>query len=72
MKATLEFNLPEEADEHRMALDGQKWQFVVTDLLEELRTERKYNPEITNSDLTYNEKITERIHSLIQHQGLEL
>ena len=63
MKATLEFNLPEEADEHRMALDGQKWQFVVTDLLEELRTERKYNPEITNSDLTYNEKITERIHS---------
>ena len=55
-----------------MALDGQKWQFVVTDLLEELRTERKYNPEITNSDLTYNEKITERIHSLIQHQGLEL
>ena len=72
MKATLEFTLPEEAEEHRMALDGQKWQFVVTDLLEELRGERKHKADLSQSDYDYNEKISERIHSLIQHQGLEL
>ena len=55
MKATLEFNLPEEADEHRIELDGQKWQFVVTDLLEELWGERKHKPNLSQSDYGYNE-----------------
>jgi len=38
MKATLEFDLPEEASEHRAALDGNDWRSVVTELDELLRT----------------------------------
>ena len=37
MKATLEFTLPEEAEEHQIAVDALKWRGVVSDALEELR-----------------------------------
>jgi hypothetical protein len=71
MKATLEFTLPEEAEEHQIAVDGLKWRGVVSDALEVLRRERKY-AELSQSDLTYNEKISEKIGVLIGEQGLSL
>jgi hypothetical protein len=43
MKATLEFTLPDEDHEFRMAQDGGKWMLVLCDVLERLRTARKYN-----------------------------
>jgi len=36
VKATLEFNLPEEQTEHQLALDGWKWKIVVEAVLERL------------------------------------
>ena len=32
MKATLEFNLPEEQHDYRAAIDGWKWRRVVSDI----------------------------------------
>lgn len=43
MKATLTFRLPEEAEEHRAALDGHRWQGVVADLDNRLRSMSKYH-----------------------------
>ncbi len=37
MKATLEFDLPEEYQEHRDALDGTLWRGVVVALYNEIR-----------------------------------
>jgi hypothetical protein len=71
MKATLEFNLPEEAEEHQLAVDGLKWRGVVSDILEELRRDRKYT-ELSESDAAYNEKISEKIWQLMRDQNLEL
>ena len=71
MKATLEFNLPEEAEEHQIAVDGPKWRGVVSDVLEELRTDRKYN-QLPEAEYVYNEKISERIWQLMKDQNLEL
>jgi hypothetical protein len=71
MKATLEFTLPEEAEEHQIAVDGLKWRGVVSDILEELRRERKYT-EISETDTAYNEKISEKIWQLMKDQNLEL
>jgi hypothetical protein len=71
MKATLEFNLPEEAEEHQIAVDGPKWRGVVSDILEELRRDRKYT-ELSESDAAYNEKISEKIWQLMRDQNLEL
>jgi len=42
MKAILEFNLPEEAAEHRMAIDGSDWKYVVTEMDEYFRSQIKY------------------------------
>jgi hypothetical protein len=71
MKATLEFTLPEESEEYQIAVDGLKWRAVVSDALEDLRRERKYT-DISEADLTYNEKISEKIGQLIGEQGLSL
>jgi hypothetical protein len=71
MKATLEFTLPEESEEHQLAVDGIKWRGVVSDILEELRRERKYT-QLSESDDAYNEKISARIWELMKDQNLEL
>jgi len=38
MKAILEFNLPEESLEHRLALDGRKWMAVCQEMDQWLRS----------------------------------
>jgi hypothetical protein len=43
MKATLEFNLPEEEAEHSYALAGTDALLVIDDLLNEIRTKLKYD-----------------------------
>jgi len=42
MKATLEFNLPEEQEEHQTAIDAQKWKSLMVDFLQEYRNRLKY------------------------------
>ena len=42
MKATIEFNLPEEQDEHAYALAGVDALIVIDALLNEIRTRLKY------------------------------
>ena len=71
MKATLEFTLPEEAEEHQIAVDALKWRGVVSDALEELRKDRKYN-QLPQAEYAYNEKISEKIWQLMKDQNLEL
>lgn len=43
MKATLEFNLPEEQDDHAYALAGVDALLTIDDLLNEIRTKLKYD-----------------------------
>jgi hypothetical protein len=43
MKATLEFNLPEEKDEHAYAVAGCDALLVMDDLLNEIRAKLKYD-----------------------------
>lgn len=42
MKATIEFNLPEEQDEHAYALAGLDALIVIDELLNEIRNKLKY------------------------------
>lgn len=42
MKATIEFNLPEEQDDHAYALAGLDALIVIDELLNEIRTKLKY------------------------------
>jgi len=44
-KAILEFNLPEETEDFRMAVDAQAMHSAICDLLEYIRAKRKYAEE---------------------------
>lgn len=47
MKAILEFNLPEEQAEHKLALDGFKWMAICHELDQWLRSLEKHEGQHT-------------------------
>ena len=68
MKATLEFNLPEEHDEHLNALQGMSWQLVLFEIDQELRSTVKYEDSEQNAD--YAQKIRDMIYEKMADRGL--
>ena len=68
MKATLEFNLPEEHDEHLNALQGLSWQMVLFEIDQELRSTVKY--EDSEQDADYAQKIRDMIYEKMNERGL--
>ena len=68
MKATLEFNLPEEHDEHLNALQGMSWQMVLFEIDQELRSTVKYEDSEHNAD--YAQKIRDMIYEKMNERGL--
>lgn len=47
MKAILEFNLPEEQNEHKLALDGSRWMSVCEEFDRWLRSIQKHTDRDT-------------------------
>ena len=66
MKATLKFDLPEEAFEHRLALDGGKWMQVCHELDQWLRSLEKYQ----DRDSVKVAEVRSRIHEEMESSGL--
>ena len=48
MKATLEFNLPEEAQEFRTAINGWKFKSVLNEINEDLRSKIKWQDDMSD------------------------
>ena len=72
MKAILEFNLPEEQDDHRVALDGWKWRAVVSDIAVKLRGALKYGDDLTPESSACLETLREELFQLIADRNLNL
>jgi|688.fasta_scaffold125041_9 hypothetical protein len=71
-KATLEFDIHEEAEELNDAINGRKWKSVVWEIDQELRKEVKYNenlPEVVHD--AYSD-FRDRIRRIVSEHGLEL
>ena len=64
MKATLEFNLPEERDEHIRAVHAADAWALLDDIDQELRRILKYGSEITRDQMA--ESIRLQINELCQ------
>ena len=64
MKAILEFNLPEEAAEHMLALDGGKWMSVCFEFDKRLRSLEKYGNRDKISVSEVRRLLREEIESL--------
>ena len=69
MKATLEFSLPEEETEHRIALDGAKWQGLVASLDQQLRQLAKYHEGEESERAAWARKL---LHELLVEYRLEI
>ena len=73
MKATLEFNLPEDQIEFEFATNGSKWWKVCWDMEQWLRGNIKHAPDSMSDDeyKTY-ELCREKLRQLIEDKGLNL
>lgn len=73
MEATLKFNLPEEQVEFNDAINGAKWQYVVWELDQWLRTNTKYAPDSQNAEYTNALVVArEQLHEYLIEEGLKL
>ena len=75
MKGILEFNLPEEEEEFRVAQDGGAWKSLVWDLNEELRKWQKYgrnNRELTALEDMIVSNIRDLILTMLDETELNL
>lgn len=69
MKATLTFD---EEDELMDAVNGYKYKLALWDLNQYLRSEMKYNDNLTPEEYEYAEKVREKLFELINDYNLNL
>lgn len=71
MRATLEFELPEDLEDYRQAADGMNWANAMWDLEQFIRTETKYkSEEYSEDELNVYIDIRDRITSLMDEYNL--
>jgi hypothetical protein len=71
MKATLEYNLPEEAVDHRLALEGADWRLVVANLDNHIRVALKHGHNLRDAGHAL-EEIRKRLQEEIDDRNLTL
>lgn len=71
-KIILEFDSIEEADDARTALDGYKWKLAMWDLDQHLRSELKYNENISGETDAAYEAVREKIREILESYNLNL
>jgi hypothetical protein len=71
MKAILEFNLPEEQDEFEMAQSGGKYNVVLFDVMNDIRSKLKYENLTENEDKIY-ESVRDMIMRYLDQYGVKI
>ncbi len=71
MKATLEFNLPEDDDALTDARKGSDWKFAVDDLFNYLRSEIKH-AEHTAEEYAVFDKVREKMSEILSERDLRV
>lgn len=71
MKATLEFDLPEEKEDHCDALKGSEWKWAVDDIINYLRNETKH---VDHTVEEYNtlDAVWDKIVKILEERDLRL
>ena len=72
MEAILKFNLPDDQDDFRFAVEGTKWYLVVHTFDEYLRSQIKHNDNLTDEEYGLLEKVREELRSTINENQLSL
>jgi hypothetical protein len=69
MKATLEFNLPEDQAEYDMAINASKYYLALWGIKQELRKQLKY-AELSEKEYEIYEKVSDKFHSILEDNGI--
>lgn len=74
MKAILEFNLPEDNQEFKLATKGSDWWHVCWEMDQWLRAQYKYMSDETYNEDRYNAYVEarEKLFELMQENGVSL
>lgn len=72
MKATLTFNLPDESQEFRTAIDGWKWKIALNELSEELRSKVKWDNNMSEEQRDAYQQVREKIVAILNENNLRL
>jgi hypothetical protein len=71
MKATLEFNLPEDDEALTDARQGSDWKWAMDELLNYLRSQIKHGDHTAEEYRTF-ERVRERVIEILDDRGLYL
>jgi hypothetical protein len=72
-KAILEFNLPEEEEQHKDALEGTAWKVAMWDLDQTLRNATKYGcDQCEDNKYSAFEYIRKELYGILEHHKLIL
>jgi hypothetical protein len=72
MKATLTFNLPEEQSEFNDAVKGTDYLYALNKIREYLRSELKYNENLTETERKTLEKVREEFNGILTDNEIKL
>ena len=70
MKATLEFNLPDEQLEFDNAVNGWRWSSIVWELDQHLRSQIKYNDKLTEEQYKVLQEVRDKLHEIKYEHNL--
>lgn len=72
MEAILKFNLPEEHDEFNDAVKGTDYLYALNKIKEYLRSELKYNQNLTDIEYKTIEKVREEFNGILTDNDINL
>ena len=72
MKATLTFNLPDDQHEYDFANNGSYYYSVIWDFDQFLRSEVRYNENITEAERDYAEMLREKLREILDENNVKL
>jgi hypothetical protein len=72
MKATLEFNLPEDQEYYEEASNGTKYSIALFEFDQYLRTQVKYNEQLTDEQYKVYEEVREKFYEIINSNNLSI
>ena len=70
MKATLTFNLPDESQEFRTAIDGWKWKSVLRTIDENLRSKIKWDNNLKDEQVKSLQEMRNIIREFLNENNL--
>jgi len=72
MKCTLEFFLPRDDDDYKLAINGSKYWNALYDFSQEIRKNIKYNDELTEDQYKVWEYISDKFYQILDDEHVHL